>query len=156
MCIRDRTTVLLEGNRVIPVEIQALVINSFYSMPKRTSQGVIKSKVEMLLAIMSKNISVNFTNKDVFVNVGGGFNLKDPTIDLAIVIAILSSFKNEPVESRAVYCGEISLSGVIIPPPMLEKRVTVSEKLGFQKFYANSFPKVRCKIFNRVESIGDL
>ncbi|HQF36140.1 MAG TPA: ATPase domain-containing protein [Candidatus Dojkabacteria bacterium] len=149
-------TVLLEGNRVFPIEVQALVVPSVYSMPKRTAQGILRSKVEMLIAIMSKVMKIQLSNKDVFINVSGGFNVKEPTVDLAIVASILSSIKNIPLPVSSVYCGEVSLSGVVVAPSMLEKRVSFCEKLGFSKFFANSNEKVKGKIFERVERIINL
>lgn len=150
------TTVLLEGNRVFPIEVQALVVPSVYSMPKRTAQGISRSKVEMLIAIMSKVMKIQLSKKDVFVNVSGGFNVREPTVDLAIIASILSSAKNIPLSAFSVYCGEVSLSGMIVAPPMLEKRVSFCEKLGFSNFYANSNEKVKGKIFERVERITGL
>lgn len=150
------TTVLLEGNRVFPIEVQALVVPSVYSMPKRTAQGISRSKVEMLIAIMSKVMKIQLSNKDVFVNVSGGFNVREPTVDLAIIASILSSAKNIPLSASSVYCGEVSLSGMIVAPPMLEKRVSFCEKLGFNNFYANSIEKIKGKIFERVERIMEL
>lgn len=150
------TTVLLEGNRVFPIEVQALVVPSVYSMPKRTAQGISRSKVEMLIAIMSKVMKLQLSNKDVFVNVSGGFNAKEPTVDLAVIASILSSAKNISIPVTSVFCGEVSLSGVVVAPPMLEKRVSFCEKLGFSKFYGNNNEKVKGKIFESVERITNL
>ena len=150
------TTVLLEGNRVFPKEVQALVVPSVYSMPKRTAQGISRSKVEMLIAIMSKVMKLQLSNKDVFVNVSGGFNAKEPTVDLAVIASILSSAKNISIPSTSVFCGEVSLGGIVVAPPMLEKRVSFCEKLGFSKFYGHSNEKVKGKIFERVERITNL
>lgn len=122
---------MIEGNRVLTFEIQALVTDSPYSLPKRVAEGIARSRLELLSAILAKHGGLNLANKDIYINVSQGFKIKDPSSDLAVIIAIYSSFKKLPISQKLVACGEVSLSGLLqLPPryPTIEKEI---RRLGY-------------------------
>lgn len=122
---------MIEGNRVLTFEIQALVVDSPYSLPKRVAEGIARSRLELLTAILSKHGGLNLASKDVYVNVSQGFKVKDPSSDLAVIAAIYSSAKKMPISQKNVACGEVSLSGLLQLPPrynLIEKEV---HRLGY-------------------------
>lgn len=100
-----------KGSRVILVEIQSLTSGAMFAAPRRLPTGFSKPRLEMLCAVISRRLGVNLGNEDVFVNVGGGMKIDDPSIDLAVCAAIVSAKKDKPVPSNNVFVGEVSLSG---------------------------------------------
>lgn len=120
-------TAVIEGNRVLSFEIQALVADSPYSLPKRVAEGIARSRLELLAAILSRHGGINLSDKDIYVNVSQGFKIKDPSSDLAIVAAMYSSVKKLLINQKTVAVGEVSLSGKVQPPPRIE---TVQSEIG--------------------------
>lgn len=124
-------TAMIEGNRVLTFEIQALVVDSPYSLPKRVAEGISRSRLELLSAILSKHGGVNLSTKDIYINVSQGFKVKDPVSDLAVILAIYSSYKKITIDSQIVACGEVSLAGLVQLPTryqVIEKEV---KRLGY-------------------------
>ncbi len=129
--------VVMEGTRPVLVEIQALVVSSELPVPRRVAEGVSVRKLQVLCGILQKHAHLNLGTRDVFVKVVGGLNLKEPAIDLAIVMAIASSYKNKPLPKEVVAIGEVGLLGEIRSVPMYEKREKEAKKLGYKKIYSS-------------------
>ncbi|MGE4231974.1 MAG: DNA repair protein RadA [Bacteriovoracia bacterium] len=124
-----------EGSRPILVEIQALVSGSELGMPRRTTLGVDHNKVSLLVAVLEKRLGVALYGHDIFVNVAGGFKINEPSADLGICAALLSSFQNKPIDFKTIYCGEVGLGGEIRRVSQVETRLSEAEKLGFQRAF---------------------
>ena len=125
-------TVLLEGTRPIVLEVQALVCES-YSIPKRSATGFDLSRLNMILALLEKKLNLPFNQYDVFVNVTGGIKINETAADLAIIAAIVSSFRNRPISKESVFIGEVSLVGDIREVPGIDIRLKEAANLGFKK-----------------------
>jgi DNA repair protein RadA/Sms len=121
----------IEGSRPILVEVQALVSASNLSMPRRTTLGVESSRVSMLVAVIEKKLDMPLYGHDIFVNVVGGIDLREPSCDLGIVAALLSSYKNVPLSPKLLVCGEVGLAGEVRHVSQIEHRLTEARKLGF-------------------------
>lgn len=124
---------ILEGNRVLVVEIQALTNNSFYSMPKRISEGISLSKVQVIAAILERHAKLRLSDKDIYVNVAGGLRVRDPAIDLAVASAIASSLKSAVLESNIAVLGELSLTGRVGKVSRAETRKKELVRLGYKR-----------------------
>ncbi len=145
-------TITLEGTRAFLVEIQALVVYSKLPMPRRVASGVDYKRLELLLAVLQKHGRMPLDQMDVFVNVAGGFKLSDPASDLAIVLAIFSSFKNISL-TKTVAAAEVGLLGELRVPMLLDKRIKEARKLGFTKILT---PKAYKNISEVVRVLGGI
>lgn len=123
----------MEGTRPILLEIQALVCESNFGMPRRTAAGTDYNRVNLLMAVLEKRIGYRLSNYDAYVNIAGGIKINEPALDLGIVMAIVSSYKNRPVEERTIIFGEVGLNGEVRAVSMPEQRVSEAKKLGFAK-----------------------
>ena len=121
----------IEGTRPILIEIQALVTRTNFGLPRRTSVGIDYNRVNLLMAILEKRAGLHLGDWDAYVNLAGGMKLGEPAIDLGIVMAIASSYKNKVVDPELLIFGEVGLSGEIRGVSMAEQRVREAEKLGF-------------------------
>lgn len=126
-------TACLEGTRPLLVEIQALVSTSSFGVPRRTALGVDYNRVNLLIAVLDKRIGMHLGNMDIFVNVVGGLKIDEPAIDMAIVAAVASSFRNAPIESGTFVFGEIGLSGELRAISQAEIRIKEAAKLGLKR-----------------------
>lgn len=122
----------MEGTRPILLEIQALVCESNFNMPRRTAAGTDYNRVNLLMAVLEKRIGYRLANYDAYVNIAGGIRINEPAVDLGIVMAIVSSYKNRPLDESTLVFGEVGLSGEVRAVNMPEQRVTEAKKLGFQ------------------------
>lgn len=122
----------MEGTRPILMEIQALVCNSNFGMPRRTAAGTDFNRVNLLMAVLEKRAGLHLANQDAYINIAGGIRINEPAIDLGIVMAIVSSYKNRPVDPKTIVFGEVGLSGEVRAVNMPEQRVAEAKKLGFQ------------------------
>jgi len=141
----------IEGIRPLLIEGQALVTQSVYGTPQRTVTGFDLRRLQLLLAVLEKRGGFHFGVKDVFVNIAGGLKVEDPSIDLAIVSALLSSYEDVPVNQRFCFAGEVGLSGEIRAVNRIEQRIAEAEKLGFEKiivskYNSKSFAKLKMNI----------
>lgn len=125
-------TTVMEGTRPILVEVQALVCQTNFNMPRRTAAGVDYNRVNLLMAVMEKRLGISMAGCDAYVNVAGGMRISEPGIDLAIVLALLSSYKNKAVDSKTIVFGEIGLTGEVRSVSMLSQRIREAEKLGYE------------------------
>ena len=121
----------IEGTRPILIEIQALVTRTNFRLPRRTSVGIDYNRVNLLMAVLEKRAGLHLGDWDAYVNLAGGMKLGEPAIDLGIVMAIASSYKNKVVDPELLIFGEVGLSGEIRGVSMAEQRVREAEKLGF-------------------------
>jgi DNA repair protein RadA/Sms len=124
-------TVVLEGTRPILVEIQALVVPSQLPMPKRVANGFDYNRLQLLVAVLQKRLNFPLGNFDIFVNVSGGFKISEPAADLAVAIAILSSFRNKPLDPKVAVMGELGLLGEVRAVGREELRTKEAKRLGF-------------------------
>ena len=122
----------IEGTRPILIEIQALVCNSNFGMPRRTAAGTDYNRVNLLMAVLEKRLGLHLSNYDAYVNIAGGVKMNEPAIDLGIVMAIVSSYKNHPIDEKTIVFGEVGLSGEVRAVSMPEQRVAEAKKLGFK------------------------
>lgn len=122
----------MEGTRPILLEIQALVCNSNFGLPRRTAAGTDYNRVNLLMAVLEKRAGIHLSNADAYVNIAGGIKMNEPAIDLGIVMAIVSSYKNRPVDEKTIVFGEVGLSGEVRAVSMPEQRVAEAKKLGFE------------------------
>lgn len=122
----------VEGNRPILIEVQALVTESIYGFPKRTVSGFDLNRLNLLLAILGKRAKINFGKYDVYINIVGGFKIKDPGIDLAICMAVISAFYNLSIKNNDCFIGEVGLSGEIRNVKFQAKRQNEAKRLGFK------------------------
>lgn len=129
----------VEGQRPLLVEIQALVTQSVYGTPQRTVTGLDLRRLQLLLAVLEKRGGFHFGVKDVFLNLAGGLKLEDPSIDLAVLCALLSSYEDTPVPQRVCFAGEVGLSGEIRAVSRVDQRIAEAEKLGFEKIMISRY-----------------
>lgn len=122
----------MEGTRPLLIEIQALVCESNFGMPRRTATGTDYNRVNVLMAVLEKRIGLHMSNCDAYVNIAGGIRMNEPAIDLGIVMAIVSSYKNRPVNEKMILFGEVGLSGEVRAVSMPQQRVAEAKKLGFE------------------------
>lgn len=122
-----------EGTRPLLVEVQALVDQSHIMPPKRLAVGMDNYRLSMLIAIMQRHLDLQLYDQDIFLNIVGGVRVSEPAIDLAVTLAIISSFKNKPLPERLAVCGEIGLSGEIRTIQKGQDRIKEAAKLGFEK-----------------------
>lgn len=122
----------MEGTRPILLEIQALVCRSNFGMPRRTAAGTDYNRVNLLMAVLEKRLGLPLSNYDAYVNIAGGIRINEPAVDLGIVLALVSSYKNRPVPEDVLVFGEVGLSGEVRAVNMPEQRVSEAKKLGFQ------------------------
>ena len=121
----------MEGTRPILIEIQALVCPTNFGMPRRTAAGTDYNRVNLLMAVLEKRIGFPLSNHDAYVNIAGGIKMNEPAVDLGIVLAIVSSYKNRPLDEKTIVFGEVGLSGEVRAVNMPEQRVAEAKKLGF-------------------------
>lgn len=125
----------MEGSRPILIEIQALTTPTIYGMARRDTLGVNYNRVLLLLAVLEKKMGYNLGTYDLFVNIAGGIGSSEPACDLSICSAIVSSFKEKPIDEKVALMGEVGLSGEIRGISNIEKRVEEASKLGFSKLF---------------------
>lgn len=122
----------MEGTRPMLMEIQALVCQSNFGMPRRTSAGADLNRVNLLMAVLEKRAGLSMSNCDAYVNIAGGIRMNEPAIDLGIVLALFSSLKDKPVGAKTICFGEVGLSGEVRAVSMPQQRVAEAAKLGFE------------------------
>lgn len=140
----------IEGTRPILIEIQALVCRSNFGMPRRTAAGTDYNRVNLLMAVLEKRLGMALSNSDAYVNIAGGIRMNEPAIDLGIVLAIVSSFRNRPIDEKTIVFGEVGLSGEVRAVNMPEQRVAEAKKLGFETCI---LPEVSLKMVKGIKGI---
>jgi DNA repair protein RadA/Sms len=149
-------TVMMEGSRPIIIEVQALVSEA-YGHPKRSSTGFDNNRLNMLLALLEKKLDLPLGTYDVFVNISGGIKVTEPSADLAIIAAILSSYRNRELSSETLFIGEVSLTGEIREVSALGQRLKEIDTQGFKKAIIPTKPlektNIKCFIANEVSKV---
>lgn len=144
----------MEGTRPLLVEIQALVCHSNFGIPRRQSTGTDFNRVNLLMAVLEKRSGVQLASCDAYVNITGGMKILEPAIDLGIVLAILSSFRNKPLSPRLVAFGEVGLSGEVRSVSMVRQRVAEAAKLGFETCIVPFVCAEDCRKVGGIEIVG--
>lgn len=121
----------MEGTRPILIEIQALISPTNFGLPRRTAVGIDYNRVNLLMAVLEKRVGLQLGNCDAYVNLAGGMRLGEPAIDLGIVLAIVSSYKNRTIDQHTIIFGEVGLTGEVRGVSMAEQRVYEASKMGF-------------------------
>jgi len=129
-------SVVAEGTRLMVVEVQALVSQSFTPLPKRVITGLDRNRTEMLIAVTQKQLRLPLFKYDLFINVAGGIKITEPAADLAVCAAILSSYKNKVLPPKSCFVGEVSLLGEISPVAQMGKRKKQASGMGIKNFFA--------------------
>ena len=132
-------TCVIEGNRPIIAEVQALVVPTAFPSPRRTADGLDYNRMCLLLAVLEKRLGLRFSGSDVYLNVVGGFRLDEPAIDAAIAIALISSIRDIPVPQDVIAVGEIGLAGEIRSVRTAKLRAAEAARLGFAKIALPSY-----------------
>ena len=130
---------ILEGNRTLMIETQALVSSAVYGTPQRSATGYDIRRMNMLLAVLEKRCRFKLGAKDVFINIAGGIHVDDPAINLGIIASILSSTTDIPIDSKTCFSGEMGLNGEIRPVSRIEKRIAEAGKLGFNRIFLSKY-----------------
>jgi DNA repair protein RadA/Sms len=150
--------VTMEGTRPIMVEVQALTANTASAQPRRTANGFDMNRLLMLVAVLSKRVGIPLFNQDIYVNVVGGLRIGEPAADLAVAVAIASSYRNQRVRPDLVLVGEVGLSGELRSISQLERRLGEAAKLGFgRSLYPSTSapPQVDGLLMTEVRSVAD-
>ncbi len=147
--------VTIEGMRPLMIETQALVSQAVYGTPQRTSNGFDLRRLQLLLAVLEKRGGFHFGMKDVFLNIAGGLRLEDPSIDLAVVCALLSSYEDTPLPDQACFVGEVGLSGEIRAVSRIDQRIAEAQKMGMERVFIpkSNLKGLDQKTFN-IEIVG--
>ncbi|OSZ82339.1 DNA repair protein RadA [Chitinophagaceae bacterium IBVUCB1] len=152
----------MEGARPLMIEVQALVTQAVYGTPQRTVSGLDLRRLQLLLAVLEKRGGFHFGTRDVFVNIAGGLKIEDPSIELAVVCALLSSYEDKALPSNICLVGEIGLSGEIRAVNRIDQRIAEADKLGMDVIFipkANAKGldkknyKIEIKTVNKVEDV---
>lgn len=141
---------LMEGTRPILVEVQALINHTAFGMPRRTAVGTDYNRVNLLMAVIEKRMGIQMGDYDAYVNVAGGMKVNEPAIDLALVMALISSYKNRAIDPATLVFGEVGLSGEVRAVSNVQQRVMEAKKLGFK---CCILPAVSVKSLKDVEGI---
>lgn len=146
-------TCSMEGTRPILVEIQALVSGTSFGIPRRQAQGTDYNRLNLLMAVLEKRVGVSLGNCDAYLNIVGGIKVTEPAIDLGIVLAVVSSYRNKPLESDVIALGEVGLSGEVRSVSQIEGRVNEARKLGFKKCFVPDSSRESLKDAKGIELI---
>lgn len=148
----------MEGTRPILIEVQALVCQTNFNMPRRTAAGTDYNRVNLLMAVIEKRLGLRLGDCDAYINVAGGMRIHEPALDLAIVAALLSSYRNQALDDGSICFGEVGLVGEVRAVNMAEQRVVEAAKLGFRRCILPQVNKkqldISKKALNGMELIG--
>lgn len=144
---------LLEGTRPILVEIQALVCDSNFGMPRRTAAGADYNRVNLLMAVLEKRAGIHLSGSDAYVNIAGGMKVNEPAMDLGIVMALVSSFRNRPMMENTIVFGEVGLAGEVRAVSQPQIRINEAVKLGFENCI---LPQVCLKNIKKTDKINHI
>ena len=146
--------VSLEGTRPLVIELQALSIPTVFGMPRRNANGIDFNRLTLLMAVLEKRANMNFGSQDVYINLVGGIKVNEPALDLGIVLAAASSFKNISIKEDVVVIGEVGLTGEVRSVNMIEKRIKEAEKLGYKTIIIPESNKKLLKEKFKLDIIG--
>lgn len=143
-------TCCMEGTRPILIEIQALVCKTGFGFPRRQANGMDLNRLNLLMAVLEKRLGMSLGDCDAYINIAGGIRVNEPAIDLGIVLAIVSSFRNRPMDEKLIAFGEVGLSGEVRAVGQIQARVSEAKRLGFQKCVV---PAVEKELLARLKGI---
>lgn len=144
----------IEGTRPILVELQALTSTSVFGIPRRTANGIDYNRLTLLIAVLEKRAGLPLGNQDVYLNIVGGIRINEPALDLGIILAASSSYKNIPISNDTIAIGEVGLTGEVRSINQIEKRINEAEKLGFKKCIIPESNKKLLKDNYKLDIIG--
>lgn len=144
----------LEGTRPILLELQALSTPTVFGLPRRTANGIDYNRLVLLMAVLEKRAGMNLGSQDVYLNIVGGMKVMEPALDLGIILAVASSFKNISIPENVAVIGEVGLTGEVRSVNMIEKRVKEVEKLGYKKVFIPESNKKGLKENYKLDIIG--
>lgn len=140
----------MEGTRPILIEVQALICQSNMPVPRRTAVGADYNRVNLLMAVLEKRLGLRLSSCDAYVNIAGGIRMNEPAIDLAMVLAVISSFKDRAIDEKTIAFGEVGLSGEVRSVSMASQRVQEAKKMGFERVI---MPQVSIKSVSDTDGI---
>ena len=143
-------TCTVEGTRAILFELQALVADSIFQLPRRTSYGIDYNRVNLLMAVLEKKLNLKLMNCDIYINVAGGLKITEPSADLSVIISTISSYKNIVIPQSTVVFGEVGLGGEVRGVTRAENRVNEAIKLGFERVI---MPYLNCMETKNIKGI---
>ncbi len=141
----------MEGTRPILLEVQALVCRSNFGIPRRTAAGTDTTRVNLLMAVLEKRLNLRLSECDAYVNIAGGIKMNEPALDLGIVLALVSSYKEHTIDEKTICFGEVGLSGEVRAVSMANQRIQEAYKLGFTTCI---LPKVSMDALNKTERMN--
>lgn len=144
-------TCSMEGSRPILLEVQALVCRTNFGMPRRTAAGTDYNRVNLLMAVLEKRAGFHLSDCDAYVNIAGGLKMNEPSLDLGIVMALVSSYEDKALDESTIIFGEVGLSGEIRGVSMTKQRILEAKKLGFSKCI---LPKVSLEGLEKIDGIS--
>ncbi|MBR1893008.1 MAG: DNA repair protein RadA [Lachnospiraceae bacterium] len=147
-------TCCMEGSRPLLVEIQALVCDTNFGFPRRQATGTDYNRVNLLMAVLEKRVGMRLSNSDAYVNIAGGMKINEPSLDLGIVMAVASSFRNRPIDESMICFGEVGLSGEVRAVSQVAQRVSEAERLGFKTVVLPEASLSSVKASDKIKLIG--
>ena len=144
----------MEGTRPILVEVQALVCRSNFGIPRRTATGTDFNRVNLLMAVLEKRLGLKMADCDAYINIAGGIRMNEPALDLGIVLALISSYKEKPIDEKTICFGEVGLSGEVRAVSMAEQRVQEARKLGFEVCILPEASKASMQAVEGIKLVG--
>lgn len=144
----------MEGTRPLLLELQALVAPANFGFPRNTTTGMDRYRVALLLAVLEKRVGMDITDSDVFINITGGVRVTEPGVDLGVILAIASNYRDTSIDYRTVVIGEVGLGGEVRAVNHIERRLREAAKLGFTKAIFPENNKKELKIDDDIELIG--
>lgn len=144
----------MEGTRPILLEVQALVCQTNFGLPRRTAAGTDYNRVNLLMAVLEKRVGLPLSGCDAYVNIAGGIKMNEPAVDLGIVLAVVSSYKNVAIPEDTIVFGEVGLSGEVRAVNMPQQRVSEAVKLGFHTVIMPEVSKKTVKDVKEIKIIG--
>lgn len=144
----------MEGTRPMLLEVQALVCRTNFGLPRRTAAGTDYNRLNLLMAVLEKRLNLPLSGYDAYVNIAGGVRLSEPAMDLALVLAVISSYKDVPVSDKTIVFGEVGLSGEVRAVSMVKQRVQEAKRLGFMKVILPKSSMDQVKDIKGIELIG--
>ena len=144
----------MEGTRPMLLEVQALVCRTNFGLPRRTAAGTDYNRLNLLMAVLEKRLNLPLSGYDAYVNIAGGVRLSEPAMDLALVLAVISSYKDVPVSDKTIVFGEVGLSGEVRAVSMAKQRVQEAKRLGFTKVILPKSSMDQVKDIKGIELIG--
>jgi len=147
-------TASMEGTRPILLELQALTIPTVFGMPRRTTNGIDYNRLTLLIAVLEKRAGLLLGSQDIYLNIASGIKVNEPAIDLGIILATASCFKNIPIPLNTIAIGEVGLTGEVRSVNQIERRIKEAEKLGFKTCIIPETNKKLLKAKFNIEVIG--